>query len=365
MSKDLQRKIGQLFVAGFAGKEITPELRAVAREFCLGGVVLFDRNIESPLQVAEIAYDVANLQKDIPAWLSVDQEGGKVARLRSPFTEWPAMALLGRSANRELSDRFGRALARELRLVGVTLDFAPVLDVNTNPRNPVIGERSLSDDVNNVCSLGAAIVRSIQDIGVAACGKHFPGHGDTDVDSHKALPIVERTFDEMKEIELKPFEAAIAENVAAIMTAHVVYPSLDDSGPATLSKRILTGILRGELGFEGLIVSDDLEMAAIAQHMSLAAATVKAVSSGCDLLLLCGMEIERQIEAIEALIYAVENSDVSIERIESALARSRRIKERFLVSRQGWRPPKQSEIDDVLGCEEHQSISDEIVRCAQ
>ena len=362
MSRDLQRKIGQLFVTGFAGTIVTPELRAVAREFGLGGVVLFDRNIEAPLQVADIAFDVANFTQDIPAWLGVDQEGGNVARLRSPFTEWPAMGLLGRSEDIELSGRFGQALAKELRLVGVTLDFAPVLDVNTNPRNPVIGERSLSKNVENVCNLGAAIIRSLQEFGVAACGKHFPGHGGTDVDSHKTLPVVERPFKEMKEVELKPFEAAIAANVAAIMTAHVVYPSVDDGVPATLSKRILTDILRDDMGFEGVIVSDDLEMAAITKHMSIAAATVKAVLSGCDLLLLCGTKIERQIEAIEALIYAVEDSQISTDRIESALARGWRIKERFLVSRQGWRPPSQSEINDVLGCDEHRSVSDEIAR---
>src|SRR5688572_16758556 len=164
---------------------ITPEIRSLAREFSLGGVILFSRNIEAPEQVAELSYDMQQLAGETPLWVSVDQEGGRVARLKRPFTEWPPMAVLGRSGNTELASRFATALAAELEAVGVSLDYAPVLDIHTNPANPVIGDRALAEDAEAVARLGAAIVHGLQDGGVAACGKHFPGHGDTSVRSEE------------------------------------------------------------------------------------------------------------------------------------------------------------------------------------
>ena len=175
----LRRQIGQLLIAGFNGQQIPAELRSLAREFGLGGVILFARNIVEPEQVAELAFDAARLVPDLPVWVSVDQEGGRVARLKSPFTEWPPMATLGRSGDVGLADRFARALAMELKSVGITLDYAPVLDIHTNPKNPVIGDRALAEKAEEVARLGAAIIRTLQGEAVAACGKHFPGHGDT------------------------------------------------------------------------------------------------------------------------------------------------------------------------------------------
>ena len=171
----LRRQIGQLLIAGFDGHQIPPELRSLAKEFGLGGVILFARNIAEPEQVAEVAFDAARLQPDLPAWVSVDQEGGRVARLKAPFTEWPPMATLGRSGDVRLAERFARALAAELKAVGITLDYAPVLDIHTNPKNPVIGDRALAEKAEDVARLGAAIVRALQGAGIAACGKHFPG----------------------------------------------------------------------------------------------------------------------------------------------------------------------------------------------
>ncbi len=164
---------------------------ALAREFGLGGVILFARNIVEPEQVAELAFEAIRLVPDVPVWVSVDQEGGRVARLKAPFTEWPPMATLGRSGDVALAERFAGALAAELRAVGVTLDYAPVLDIHTNPKNPVIGDRALAETADEVARLGRAIVRGLQSGGVAACGKHFPGHGDTSTDSHLELPLVE------------------------------------------------------------------------------------------------------------------------------------------------------------------------------
>src|SRR3954447_22866764 len=258
----LRLDIGQLLIGSLRGTTITPELRSLAKEFQLGGVILFARNIEAPEQVAELAYDVQLLATESPLWVSVDQEGGRVARLKAPFTEWPPMAVLGRSGDPALARRFAAALAAELKAVGITLDYAPVLDIHTNPRNPIIGDRSLAETAEGVARLGAAIVKGLQDKGVAACGKHFPGHGDTSVDSHLDLPLVEHPPDRIRRVECVPFRGAIAADVAFIMTAHILVPALDEEKPATLSARIVKGMLRDELGFGGVIVSDDLEMKA-------------------------------------------------------------------------------------------------------
>src|SRR5438093_8745923 len=278
----LRRQVGQLLIAGFNGHQISPELRSLAKEFSLGGVILFARNVAEPEQVAELAFEAARLVPDLPLWVSIDQEGGRVARLKSPFTEWPPMATLGRSGDVRLAERFARALAAELKAVGVNLDYAPVLDIHTNPRNPVIGDRALAEKAADVARLGAAIVRTLQAEGIAACGKHFPGHGDTSTDSHVELPLVEPPPDRLRETEFVPFKAAIDAGVATIMTAHVLVPSLDETRPASLSRRIVHDILREELKYEGVILSDDLEMKAIAAEYEVPSAAILAIQAGCD-----------------------------------------------------------------------------------
>src|SRR5262245_31986569 len=282
MPSRLRRQVGQLLIAGFDGQALPVELRALAREFGLGGVILFARNISEPEQVAELCYDASRLVPELPLWVSVDQEGGRVARLKAPFTEWPPMATLGRSGNVALAERFGRALASELKAIGITLDYAPVLDVHTNPQNPVIGDRALAEKPELVGQLGAAIIRALQAEGIAACGKHFPGHGDTSTDSHAELPLVEHPVERLRQVEFLPFRAAIEVQVASIMTAHVLLPALDEERPATLSRRIVSGLLRDELGFEGLILTDDLEMKAVSAQYTIPAAAVMAIDAGCD-----------------------------------------------------------------------------------
>src|SRR5688572_31506640 len=313
----IRREIGQLLIGSLPGTTLTPEIRSLVREFSLGGVILFSRNIEAPEQVAELSIDVQTLATELPLWLSVDQEGGRVARLRKPFTEWPPMAVLGRSGDTTLASRFAAALAAELRAVGVTLDYAPVLDIHTNPKNPVIGDRALAEDADLVARLGAAIVRGLQDNGVAACGKHFPGHGDTAVDSHLELPLVEHPPDRIRRVEAVPFREAIKAGVAFIMTAHILVPSLDEDRPATLSRRIVYDLLRDELGFEGVILSDDLEMKAIAATYSVPDAAVQAIAAGCYAVLVCrhlvearSRDIEAQAEVLEALVHAVEDGRI-------------------------------------------------------
>lgn len=362
MSDQIHRKIGQLVIVGFAGTSIPSDLRALAREMGLGGIVLFGRNIESPEQVGELAYESLGLSHDLPPWVSVDQEGGRVARLKSPFTRWPPMSSLGRSVDIDLATRFAHAMACELRAVGITLDYAPVLDVNTNPENVVIGDRSLSEKPEAVAKLGEAIVDAFQTAGVAACAKHFPGHGDTSEDSHLELPVVAHSANRLRAIEIQPFRVAIAQEVATVMTAHVLYSSLDEDRPATLSHQILTGMLRQELGFEGLIISDDMEMAAISDGYTIEDATVQAVAAGCDMVLLCGTDINKQGKALEALIRAVEDDRLKRERVEESIARQERVKARFLRDMRGWRPPGAGQLRRLLGCDDHFAIAQEMER---
>ncbi len=354
----LHRRVGQLAIVGCAGTAVPAELRALAREFDLGGVILFARNVEAPEQVAGMAREIRELARDLPLWVSVDQEGGRVARLKRPFTEWPPMMTLGRSGDGRLAERFARALAAELRAVGVSLDYAPVLDVHTNPKNAVIGDRALGDRPEIVARLGAAIVRALQEEGVAACGKHFPGHGDTTADSHHELPVVPHDPERLRAVELVPFRAAIEAGVAAIMSAHVLVPAFDDSRPATLAPTVMRGLLREEMGFEGIVLSDDLEMRAVAEGYTIEKAAIGAVAAGCDAVLICSPAHEAQARALEAVVHAVESEEVPLGRIEDALARQRRQKERFLAPARVAPAPRA--LNAILGCDAHQAIAAEM-----
>src|SRR3954449_13447022 len=229
--RELRRHVGQLAIVGFEGHDLPPEMRSMAREFDLGGVIFFARNVEAPEQVADLSRESQALAREMPLWVSVDQEGGRVARLKRPFTEWPPMQTLGRAGDEGLAERFARALAAELKAVGISLDYTPVLDILTNPKNPVIGDRALAERAEDVARLGSVIVRTLQAEGIAACGKHFPGHGDTATDSHHELPIVEHPPDRLERVELVPFRAAIEADVAAIMSAHILIPSIDPDWP--------------------------------------------------------------------------------------------------------------------------------------
>jgi beta-N-acetylhexosaminidase len=361
--RDIRRHIGQLAIAGFAGDAIPPDLRALAREFDLGGIILFARNVVAPDQVAELAREAHSLTKELPLWVSVDQEGGRVARLKAPFTVWPPMQTLGRSGDEALAARFARALAAELKAVGISLDYTPVLDIHTNPKNPVIGDRALAERAEDVARLGRTIIRTLQEAGIAACGKHFPGHGDTITDSHHELPIVEHPPDRIEAVELVPFREAIAADVALLMTAHVLIPALDADRPVTLSPTIVDGLLKKKLGFTGLVVTDDIDMKAISERYGVPEATVAAIGAGCDAVLMCGAPQGPQFAALEAVIHAVEEGTLPLKRVEDAMARHRRVKERFLAPPRP-RPLTGSALRAALGGDEHQAIAAEMARFA-
>ncbi len=347
--------MGRLAIVGFAGHSVPADLRTLITEFDLGGVIYFARNVVEPRQVAELSREVSALSVDWPIWVSVDQEGGRVARLKRPFTEWPPAITLGRSGDEKLAGRFASALAAELVAVGINLDYAPVLDVHTNPKNPVIGDRALAERAELAGRLGRVVIRGLQASGVAACGKHFPGHGDTSRDSHEELPVVEHDRRRLEAVELVPFRAAIEEGVATLMTAHVLVPALDRERPASLSPRVVTDLLKSELGFQGVVISDDLGMKAISATSPLPEASIAALAAGCDALLYCNSTIDEQIGALEGVIRAVESGGLTLTRIDDAFARQRRVKERFLA-----KTMFRTGSLDVVGCAEHQAVAEEM-----
>jgi beta-N-acetylhexosaminidase len=269
----------------------------------------------------------------------------------------------GAPLNDALAERFARALAAELHAVGISLDYTPVLDVLTNPKNPVIGDRALAERAEDVARLGSIIIRTLQREGIAACGKHFPGHGDTGVDSHFELPLIEHPPDRLEAVELVPFKAAIAADVASIMTAHILVPALDQEWPGTLSPKIVDGLLKKKLGYQGLVLSDDLEMKAISGRYGHSEATVRAIEAGCDAVLMCAPKPEEQMAALEAVIYAVEQERLPLKRVEDALIRHRRVKERFLAPARS-RAASGAALRTILGRDEHQAVAAEMARFA-
>jgi beta-N-acetylhexosaminidase len=357
-----RRDIGQFLIGSLPGTTIPAELRSLAKEFDLGGVILFGRNIEAPEQVAELSAESEALGRTMPAWVSVDQEGGRVARLKEPFTKWPPMATLGRAGQQSalLAERFAKALAEELLAVGITLDYAPVLDIHTNPNNPVIGDRALAERAEDVAKLGRVIIRGLQGAGLAACGKHFPGHGDTSTDSHFELPLVEHLPDRLRAIEFEPFRAAVAEQVAFIMTAHVLVPALDEQRPATLSPNVVQRFLRDELKFDGVILSDDLEMKAVSAHYDVPDAAVQAIQAGCDAVLVCQGNVDLQGRTLEALVKAVESGVIPAKRFDDAFMRLKRTKQRFLTANRPGPRARIRALRGVLGREEHQLVAAEM-----
>ncbi len=287
---------GQLLFAGFQGTELPRELAELLAQGRIGGVILFARNIGEPAQVRALTAALhAAAPPEAPMLLAIDQEGGRVQRLRRPWTEWPPMRRLGERDDPATSAAVASAIARELADLGIGLDFAPVVDVDTNPANPVIGDRSFAREPERVARHAAAFITAMQSAGVAACAKHFPGHGDTHTDSHLELPRLEHDLDRLREVELPPFRAAVAAGVASVMTAHVLFPRLDRHRPATLAPEVMD-LLRRELGYDGVVFSDDLEMTAVADHFAPEPLVRGCLEAGCDGVLVCSkMDLVREV----------------------------------------------------------------------
>ncbi|MFW6050582.1 MAG: beta-N-acetylhexosaminidase, partial [Myxococcota bacterium] len=313
---------GQVLVAGFDGTEPPVELLAAAQREHVAGFILFRRNLGEVSEVAELNARLAGLlHPERPALVGVDQEGGRVARLGPPVLPLPPMRALGDRDDPDLTREAGFVLGRQLRALGFTMDFAPVLDVDTNPDNPVIGDRAFGREPERVVRHALAFADGLATGGVLPCGKHFPGHGDTDLDSHRALPRLAHDRARLDRIELAPFRAATRARLPAIMTAHVLFDALDADVPATLSRRVVHDLLRREVGFDGVVISDDLEMRAVADRWPVPEAAVGAVDAGCDMVLICS-EVEACLEAHEAIVRRAEKDRRFANRLREQALRS-------------------------------------------
>jgi beta-N-acetylhexosaminidase len=325
-------------MGGFQGLEPPEPLRRLQEAGALGGLILFSRNLDGDLgALSERLRAFRELAPAAPALVAVDQEGGRVARLGPPVLALPPARALGDRNDLALTERCGAVLGRQLRAVGFDVDFAPVLDVASNPDNRVIEDRAYGIDPERVAAHGLAFAAGLAAGGVLACGKHFPGHGDTLEDSHFELPTLPHDRARLDAVELAPFRAAIAAELPLLMSAHVLFPALDPDRPATLSRALATGLLRKSMGFTGVLVSDDLEMRAVLDHWSVPEAAVEAVAAGCDLLLVCHRP-ERLLSARAALASRAEADPVFAARLRQAAARVDALKARAIGARPAFEP---------------------------
>jgi beta-N-acetylhexosaminidase len=327
IAKDL---LGELFIMGFSGQELSEETEAFLSTAKIGGVILFAQNYESPEQVTQLINRIQECRTDeLPLWVTVDHEGGKVQRFREGFTRIPEAGNVARINSPKFLFELSEKTAAELKAVGVNVNFAPIADINSNPKNPVIGNRAYGESEDSVSKMVSAFVRGHLTQGVQPCVKHFPGHGDTTVDSHFALPKVVDPIESLREREFKPFVKAFKSGCRWTMTAHLLNPNLDSERPATLSKRVLQGILRDELRYTGLIVSDDMEMKAITAHFGAEEAPRLAIEAGCDLLIYRTEAATRQ--AYEALSKALDEGRLNPDRVIESAQLSLDLKEETLL----------------------------------
>jgi beta-N-acetylhexosaminidase len=348
---DLERAVAGMFAVGYEGKTLTPSLGKLL-DRGVNAVALFSRNVESPQQVAKLCFEIQK-HAQRPILIAVDQEGGRVARLREGFTPLPSMRAVGASGDEKLAEQIGRLVAAELAAVGISMNFAPVMDVDSNPANPVIGDRSFGSDAAVVANMGVAMLKGLQAGGVAACAKHFPGHGDTSKDSHFDLPSVSHPLARLLTVELPPFAAAIEAGVSAIMSAHVVFDAIDPENPATLSAAILSHVLRGELKFAGVVFSDALEMKAIADRFPIEETVIRGANAGLDVLAICE-DPDLQNRAIDALSAGLRAGKVKEESVINAYLRIERLIKQYV------QPAKENADLSVLNSVEHHAIVEKI-----
>ncbi|WP_158246294.1 beta-N-acetylhexosaminidase [Sulfobacillus sp. hq2] len=325
----LRDLIGQVLVCGFAKDMLDDHARRLIEEHHVGNIILFSRNIHHVEQVQKLTADLQDLARangqTHPLLICTDQENGLVRRLSPDVPGLPGNMAVGASHDPALSYQIGIMTGKLLAACGINMNLAPVLDINNNPENPVIGVRSYGDNPQEVSRLGTRMIQGLQETGVIACAKHFPGHGDTQVDSHLDLPIIRHSFERMQRTELVPFEAAIDSGVRAVMTAHIVFEQLDPERPATISPTVLTGLLRERLGFEGMITTDCLEMNAIANGVGVGRGAVMALLAGADMVMI-SHRLDRQEEAILAIAQAVHSHELPVARLEEAVSRIAQLK---------------------------------------
>jgi len=354
---NIEDSIGQKILLAFTGKELAPDIISTLKNYKPGGLTLFrSLNIDNPAQVRQLTDSLQRLAQslDLPPFLiGTDQEGGQLMAIGEGTTPLPGNMALGATGSAELARKAGAVLGRELAAMGVNVNYAPSCDVNINPDNPVIGTRSFGGNPADVSRLASAMIEGIQSVGVAATAKHFPGHGDTAGDSHHGLPSVPHNIERLQQIEFPPFRAAIDAGVKLMMTAHLALPALDgpDALPATLSRRILTGLLRDKLGFDGVTVTDAMDMGAIRQGDGLGEAGVQAAAAGADLLLITSNP-DDQRRVYESLTQAVQNDLLDRDAMSRSIER--------ISSLKRWLAEISQPDLNVVGCAEHQAVADEI-----
>lgn len=350
----LRQAAGQLLCVGFQGTSLPEPVRDALATGTIGGVILFRRNVENPPQVAALNQEIhaAAATAIAPPFVAVDQEGGRVARLRDPLTPIPPMRELGNAGDPRLVTDVSEVMATEISALGFNLNFAPVLDVDTNPANPVIGDRAFSNDPEVVAKMGGAFVLGHTTCGVVPCGKHFPGHGDTDTDSHLELPVLNHDEARFESVELVPFRRLIDTGIPMLMTAHIQVPALDTVHPATLSHAVMTRLLRDEMGYNGVVVTDDLEMKAVADRYEVEEMIELGLRAGVDLFLICHTQALWE-RAYGHLLTLGQNPHDRARILESA-NRIMRLKDDYLAS---WpRPWAAGDYAAELGAQAHRDI---------
>ncbi|WP_208588971.1 beta-N-acetylhexosaminidase [Gracilibacillus suaedae] len=328
----IPEKIGQLMMIGLESTSIDQQVKHYLSNKKVGGFILLQKNIKNTQQTIDLINDLKQANDNqIPLFLGIDEEGGRITRLPEEVMATPSNQAIGKKNDRDLSNQIGKLLAKKVKGYGFNINFAPVLDVNSNPNNPIIGDRSFGDKPELVSRMAIALMQGLSDENVIPVGKHFPGHGDTDVDSHIDLPLLDHSIERLRQVELRPFQQAIKHDAEAIMIGHLMVPSIDPDNPATLSAEIIQGVLRNELGFDGLVISDDLTMGAILKNYEIGDAAVQAIQAGTDLLLIChGYE---QIDAVfTAIEDAVVNGRISMKRLDDSVTRVVQLKKQYGIT---------------------------------
>ncbi|WP_026573690.1 beta-N-acetylhexosaminidase [Bacillus sp. UNC438CL73TsuS30] len=329
----LDEKIGQMIIGGISGVTVDTHTKNLISKYKVGGLIFYSNNLVNTQQTVHLLNGIKseNVPNPLPLLLSVDQEGGSVSRLPGGLINFPTNKVIGEINNSQFSYKVGSILGRELKGFGFNLDFAPVLDVNSNPHNPVIGNRSFGNNPEIVSKLGIQTMKGIQSQNIISTIKHFPGHGDTDVDSHLELPIVNKTLTQLKKLELIPFERAINHGADVVMVAHILLPKLDDHFPASMSKKIMTEILRKQLNFSGVVITDDMTMKAITNHFTIGRAAVESVKAGSDIILVAH-DYNSIIETVLSLKTAVQKGEIPEQRINDSVRRIIQIKRKYEIN---------------------------------
>lgn len=329
----LEEKIGQMLLVGIDGTKLDDNAKKMIAEDKVGGIILYKDNIKDLNSLIDLinAMKKSNAANSAPLFMSVDQEGGKVSRMPAEFASIPSNGAVGDKDDTDAAEMMGKLLGREVLLAGFNMNFAPVLDINSNPNNPVIGDRSFGNTANKVIDLGIAEMKGIASEGIIPVVKHFPGHGDTSVDSHLELPVVKKSVDQLAKLEWPPFEVAIKEGTDAIMVAHILYPKIDPDKPASLSPIIIGEQLRGDMGYQGLVITDDLTMGAIIKNYDLATAAIDTVNAGSDILLIAH-EYDNEKLVLNALLDNVKNGKLQESRIDESVYRILALKAKYRLT---------------------------------